>query len=103
MTDRISLSLFADHVGEQFRIVLDQENSLEVELIEAKALKSHVTEDDPEYIRRDPFCLLFRGPKDCYLPQRMYAVEHPTAGTVEMFLVPVMPDRHGSRFEAIFN
>ncbi len=103
MADKISLALFADHVGERFRIVLDQENSLEVELIEAKALKCHVTEDDPEYLRRDPFCLLFRGPKDSYLPQRIYAVEHSTVGMLEIFLVPVMPDRHGSRFEAIFN
>ena len=28
MVDKISLALFADHVGERFRIVLDQENTL---------------------------------------------------------------------------
>ena len=52
-----SQALFADHVGERFRIVLDQENTLEAELIEAKALKSNATEEDPDYIRRDPFSL----------------------------------------------
>ncbi len=103
MVDKISLALFADHVGERFRIVLDQENTLEAELIEAKALKSNATEEDPDYIRRDPFSLLFRGPKDFYLPQQTYRLEHPTVGTVELFLVPIQPDRHGSQFEAVFN
>lgn len=103
MPDEISLAMFETQVGERFRIVLDQENSLEAELIEAKALKSYLTDDDPEFIRRDPFCLLFRGPKDFYLPQRTYTVEHSTVGRVEMFLVPVVPDRHGSRFEATFS
>lgn len=54
--------------------------------------------------RRQPFALIFTGPVDPPLPQRTYAVEHPVAGSLELFVVPVGPDAAGApRYEAVFN
>ncbi len=53
--------------------------------------------------RRAPFSLLFRGPAGCYLPQRIYRLQHAVMGSLELFLVPIQPQADGSRFEAVFN
>ncbi len=52
---------------------------------------------------RTPFSLVFRGPSGCYLPQRIYHLEHPAMGGMELFLVPIQPQADGARFEAVFN
>ncbi len=53
--------------------------------------------------KRRPFSIFFRGPKDRNLPQGIYKVEHDKMGTVELFLVPIMPDKNGNLYEAVFN
>ena len=45
-----------------------------------------------------PFSLVFRGPGEPLLPQRIYRVEHPALGALDLFLVPIGP----GRYEAIF-
>jgi hypothetical protein len=51
---------------------------------------------------RQPFALLFVGPGEPVLPQRIYALEHAEMGTFEIFLVPIGRDGDGTRYEAIF-
>ena len=53
--------------------------------------------------RRQPFSLTFRGPSNPVLSQRIYALENPTLGTLEIFLVPISPDNQGMRYEAVFS
>jgi hypothetical protein len=52
---------------------------------------------------RQPFSLLFRGPLEPLLPQHIYVLQHSALGTLEMFLVPIGPDEHGQRYQAIFS
>ena len=40
---------------------------------------------------------------DVMLPQGTYKVEHEKLGTLEIFLVPIGPDKEGLCYEAIFN
>jgi hypothetical protein len=47
---------------------------------------------------RAPFSLVFRGGPTPPLPQRIHRVEHAELGALEIFLVPVGPDR----YEAVF-
>ncbi len=63
----------------------------EAELVE-------VTEIAREPGGRAPFSLVFRGGPDPPLPQRIYRVEHDELGALEIFLVPIAPDR----YEAVF-
>jgi hypothetical protein len=51
---------------------------------------------------RDPFRLVFLGPSTPTLPQRTYRLEHDALGTLDVFLVPIARDAHGTTYEAIF-
>lgn len=53
---------------------------------------------------REPYALVFRAAsRQFFLPQRIYPLNHPALGEIEIFLVPLGPDEHGMRFEAIFS
>jgi uncharacterized protein DUF6916 len=94
----LTLETFAPHVGEPFTIHMDDGVGVDVVLSEAIALS-----DTPSPSGRVPFSIMFRGPTDKVLAQRIYRVEHAQLGTCELFLVPLGPDAEGSRFEAVFS
>lgn len=71
-------------------------------MIEATPLGGAVDEGTEPAARRAPFSLVFRGPGDRVLPQRIYRLAHDELGEFEFFLVPIGPDREGMRYEAIF-
>jgi hypothetical protein len=75
----------------RFRIAVDGAEPQEVELVEVTELAR-----DPG--GRAPFSLVFQGGPSPPLPQRIYRVEHDELGALEIFLVPIAPDR----YEAIF-
>lgn len=52
---------------------------------------------------REPFSLVFLGPREPVLAQRIYRLEHGGLGTLEIFLVPIGRDGAGTRYEAAFN
>ncbi|HEX2163867.1 MAG TPA: hypothetical protein VHM02_07950 [Thermoanaerobaculia bacterium] len=71
---------------------------LALRLVETRSL----TRADGAGERRQPFGLVFRGPRDPVLPQRIYRVEHDALGAQEIFLVPIRRDGEGTDYEAIF-
>jgi hypothetical protein len=77
---------FRPHLHEQFWL-----DSHPVELVE-------VTELPGEPGPRVPFSLVFEGGPSPPLPQRIYSVEHPEIGALDIFLVPIAADR----YEAVF-
>ena len=100
MLESFTLQTFSEHLGSTFRIYPDSSNPLEVELISATGLGERPDRESPG--RRQPFSIVFRGPGDVLLPQRIYRIEHDHIGTFELFLVPIGPDGKGLRYEAIF-
>lgn len=95
MLELFTVETFSGHVGEAFRIRSDASISLDVELISAVRLG--------EGSGGRPFSIVFRGPGENLLPQRIYAMEHPEIGAFDLFLVPIGPDEKGLRYEAVFN
>ena len=75
---------------------------MDVNLIEVEVRKLPAAAGQPPR-SREPFSLLFRGPLDVVLPQRIYPLEHPDMGRFELFLVPIGPDAEGMRYEAVFS
>ena len=61
---------------------------------------SPIGKPEPGY--RQAFSLLFRAPKSSTLPQRIYPLQHPTLGHLDIFLVPIGPDQEGLQYEAVF-
>jgi len=104
MLDRLTVSDFVGHVNAAFRILRRSGEVLDLELIEAKTIGEGRRPDSPG-IRQQAFSLIFRGPHDRLLPQSVYPVEHPTLGTLEIFLVPLGPegDSKGLHYQAVFN
>ena|SRR5437762_1311066 len=102
MLEQLTCSVFSECLGTKFRIHPESGHALEVELIQALPLPSQSARGQQQG-KREPFCLVFRGPEECLLPQKIYKMEHAKLGTLELFLVPIGPDQEGQRFEAIFN
>lgn len=101
MLETLTRAILAEYQNEKFQLQWDALDSFEVELIEIGALTKHTAADATQE-PREPFSLLFRGPKEPILPQQVYHLEHPRLGSVELFLVPVGPDTVGMQYEAVF-
>ena len=100
MADRLAqltLDDFVVHRNETFQ-VSGGDAALAVLLIEANALGAASAGPSG----RAPFSLVFRGPRDVSLEQRIHRLEHAELGVLELFLVPIGPDALGLRYEAIF-
>jgi hypothetical protein len=89
---------FSQHVGTKFRTNLDQ-RELDLDLLEVKGYQSHANEQGG----MERFSVVFAGPRDSYLPQQTYRMEHERMGEFEIFLVPVSGDDKSFRYEAVFN
>jgi len=77
---------FAPHLHERFAVSPAGGPPLALELAEVTGAGGR------------PFSLVFRGPSEPLLPQRIHRLEHPTLGALDLFLVPIGP----GRYEAIF-
>ncbi len=105
MLNKLTSADFFPHLNQAFKIhyhstkILDAQLILEVELIEVADYAERLAGPS----KRPPFSILFRGPKDINLPQGTYQVDHDKMGTVELFLVPIMPDENGSLYESVLN
>jgi len=88
---------FARCRNQMFRLQLGAA-ILDLELIHADALGT----PQGSAGQRRPFSLVFRGPREPVLGQRTYTLEHPQMHVLDLFLVPIGPDRNGMRYEAIF-
>jgi len=93
--ETLNLSSFSEHLNTKFRIRPDESTVLETELI--------VAEDLGSTPRQERFSLIFRGPLQPLLPQRVYRIEHDVMGNFELFLVPIGAEEDGISYEAVFN
>ena len=90
---------FSKHVNTKFRVELDGENSVDLELTEVKGYmnKPH------EQTGMERFSTYFQGPPEPYLAQKLYAFQHAGMGSFEMFLVPIAKNDRGFSYESVFN
>jgi hypothetical protein len=81
---------FAPHLGDDFRLVVEPGTAFDVRLVEVSGGEA-------------TFSLVFRGPMTPTVVQRIWPLEHPSLGTIEIFLVPIGPDAEGMLYEAVFS
>lgn len=101
MQDNLTQALFEPLIGTPFCLRIGAK-VLELELVQADKLTAYPGRGG-KMPKREPFSLVFRGPREIMLPQQIYALEQETLGRVEIFLVPIGPDDVGQRYEAVFN
>ena len=89
--ETLTVDQFRERLNDRFQVAPGDGEPFEVELVE-------VTEIAREPGGRAPFSLVFQGGPSPPLEQAIYRVEHDGLGTIEIFLVPIGPDR----YEAVF-
>ena len=100
-----TLDLFEPHVGSSFQILFNGEPALELKLVEAEDLTDAGRWRDPS-VRSQPLSLIFHGPLTPVAHQSNYALNHAQLGQLQIFLVPIGPDRKtrlNMPYQAIFN
>lgn len=90
---------FSKHVHTPFRLDLGDNAQIDLELIEVKSYANNPGDEDG----MERFSLIFKGPANSILEQRLYSLNHDRMGAVDIFLVPIQPQPDGSRYEAVFN
>jgi hypothetical protein len=93
--DQLAPADFEPLVGQRFTVV-QNEGDLGLELLSVRPLPPHSR-------RAEPFALLFRGPRQPALAQRIHTIANAQVGALVIFLVPVRGDGEGVEYEAIFN
>ena len=101
MTALPRLAAFEPHLGSSFlAAATGSQPTVSFTLAKAEALKQHSATADP------PFSLLFTAPAGHVIESRIYQLQHPVLGSLELFISPVGPaDRvgHPQRGEAVIN
>jgi hypothetical protein len=93
-----TLATFTPLVGQQFQVLVDDGVTIGVVLVEAT---EPPLDREPSGARM-PFSIVFRGPLDPLLPQRIYGLSHDDLGSFDLFIVPIGQDEEGTRYEAVF-
>ncbi len=96
----LTLEAFSAHLDTEFRLADPPPGGpIALRLTE---VRGHGRQ--PNAPRVEPFSLLFTGPPQPILEQRIYRLEHLELGPLDIFLVPVGRDDSGSLcYEAVFN
>jgi len=95
MLEDLNQGLFEPLVRSSFAVSDVDGSGVAMELVEVAGGSK-----DPRF---EHFALLFRGPTEPLLPQKIYTLTHPKIGTFQLFLVPVGRHARGTSYEAVFN
>ena len=95
---KISFEQFEPCLNQPFGITPEDHEPLSLELIVVEKRGQF----DPDFADRQAFSLIFRGPLEPALPQQIWPMEHDILGKLDIFLVPIGPDKKGMRYEAVF-
>jgi hypothetical protein len=95
MPEGFTFEMFSPEVGSRFHMAYGDDKTLDLELASAKDLST-----GPRHIQ---FSLMFLGPEQAPLEQKIYRLKHDKLGTLDVFLVPVGKTSSGVEYEAIFN
>jgi hypothetical protein len=100
--EQLSFESFAGLVKTEFRVWVDAQDSLNLELTEITPMRISST-GGTNRLTYESFALVFLGPADRLLQQRIYWFESVSVGRFELFIVPVSRDPNGVRYQATFN
>jgi hypothetical protein len=91
---------FSGALNQTFVLIAGPEQKLDLQLVAVNPRPAYSSTIGVE--RKIPFTLHFRGPKTPWARQHTYRLENETLGALDIFLVPVGPDREGMIYEAVF-
>ena len=95
VSEQLSRDSFAAQLNSIFRVHVAQGEVCEIALIEMR--------DGQASARQEQFSLTFRGPRETFLGQGTFLVEHLVMGSFDLFMTPVGQEADGFLYEAVFN
>jgi hypothetical protein len=95
MAAALEHSEFSKHLNTKFRIRLNEEQTIDAELVE---ISEHLVSP-----RQERFSIVFSTSNDFFLGQGQQQMEHDQMGEFVLFLVPIGRDDKGTSYEAVFN
>src|SRR4051812_47850237 len=103
MLQTFTVETFQPHLGQPFRVIVDETHEMITLLSEVSPWGHEEAARRP----RVPFSLTFHAKPDALIPQATYRIENvnPNGNSLEpfeAFLVPIGPDAGGMRYEAVF-
>ena len=91
----IKKSDYDPYLHSKFQVHVEPDHIVEVELFE-------ITDTSGEHT--EGFSLIFRGPLEKPFQQRIYQLQHPQMGALELFMVPVNYGKQDAiYYQALFN
>jgi hypothetical protein len=99
MPNQWQLETFEAQIGTSYDVEVGPSTTLELTLVKASPL-SEVSRNPGS--DRDPFSLMFHGPLEPILPQGIYRFIREESGGMDIFIVPIGPDKGEMRYEAVF-
>jgi len=102
--DQLTFDQFHALLDSKFTVRLDPSNSVELELVEAVSF-SGPKPTTPAAANRDyeRFSLVFAGPEQQPLMQKMHPFEQERLGAFTLFIVPIRQEKGRLYYEAVFN
>jgi len=90
---------FAKHLNTNFHVVVESSTPIDIKLISVTPRAIGPNEE----AGMERFSVVFSGPANVLLPQKIYHLTHPEMGEFDVFLVPIKQESEGFRYEAVYN
>jgi hypothetical protein len=103
LLDTATSATFEPYVGDQFEVTPQEGEPFEVVLSSCSETTAGSPGEWREAAQRVPFSLVFVGPAEGPIAQQTCAFRHPQLGAFDLFIVPLGPDDHGMRYEAVIS
>jgi len=95
--EQLTMDAFSKWLKTRFRVLLTPADAVELELVEVMS---------PPLSARNPgfesFSVIFAGPAEPLLPQRIYTFDNAGIGQFDLFIVPIGREAGGIRYQAAF-
>lgn len=98
MLETLTSDHFAPYLDETFFVHADTAAPIALQLTQITPLGAAAILE----AERCAFSLIFRGPRETVLPQRIYRLAHDRLGELDIFLVPIGANQEGIQYEALF-
>jgi len=98
MLETFTVETFQPHVGQPFRVIVNDTQEMITRLSSVDPWGHEEAASRP----RIPFSLTFHARPDAQIPQQTYRIESQVLEPFDCFLVPIGPDAGGMRYEAVF-
>ena len=98
MLETFTIDTFKPHIGEIFRVIVDDKYEMITRLGEVTPWGHEEAAKRP----RIPFSLTFHARQDAVVQQQIYRIESTVLEPFDCFLVPLGPEGGVMRYEAVF-